>query len=61
MRYDPNLVCICAQVTRCKIVHAIQSGSLEKLQAEGLSQYCGSCEEAVDELVDEHATRSLQE
>ena len=61
MRYDPDLVCICAKVKRCKIVHAIRNGTLGKLRSEGLSQYCGSCEDVVDELVEELSAQNAQE
>lgn len=53
MRYNPELVCLCAEVTRQQIQDHLEKNDLTSLYTHGMSQYCGSCRDEINEIIKE--------
>lgn len=53
MRYDPDLVCLCANITRQEIQEAASSDSLTQLYEKGMCCWCRGCKEEIEEILEE--------
>ena len=53
MRHDPDLICICADITRQQIQEAARQDNLADLYKSGMCQWCQSCKEEIEEILEE--------
>ena len=53
MRYNAALVCLCANVTRQEIQAAAKKEKITDLYKKGMCQWCRSCREEIEEILEE--------
>ena len=53
MRYNADLVCVCADITRQEIQEAARQDKMADLYEAGMCQWCQSCKEEIEEILEE--------
>ena len=53
MRYNPDLVCLCANITHQEIVAAAEKDSITELYEKGMCCWCRGCKEEIEEILED--------
>ena len=53
MKHNPDLICLCANITRQEIEEAAQRGSMTALYERGMCCWCRGCKEEIEEILKE--------
>lgn len=61
MKYDPNLICLCANITRQEIQEAAQKDEMASLYEKGLCCWCRSCKEEIEEILKEELIQDSED
>ena len=52
MRYNADLVCVCADITRQAIQEAARQDKMADLYEVGMCQWCQSCKAEIEEILE---------
>ena len=53
MRYNSDLVCVCADITRQEIQAAARKDALAELYEMGMCCWCRGCKEEIEEILEQ--------
>ena len=51
---EDETICFCASISLIEILNACKTDDLMELYALGMTQYCGSCREEVEEIIEKN-------
>ena len=61
MRHEPDLICICADITRQEIQDAVRQDKMSELYEAGMCQWCQSCKEEIQEILEEELIHEAED
>ena len=61
MRYNPDLICVCADITREMIQEAAREDRMKELYESGMCQWCQSCKEEIQQILEEELIHDAED